>query len=77
MAGIDLLEDSSQDLVSRAEEGDFFRTAGSFRKGEKERWEKDLDLVQRICLNPLFHHSVIPIYSLCGLSVLRRAHNVQ
>lgn len=46
MLGIDLLEHCSPDLVSRPEEGDFFRAGGSFRKGEKERWEKDLDLVQ-------------------------------
>lgn len=46
MVGIDLLEHSSLDAVSRAKEGDFFRVAGSFRKGEKEGWEKDLDLVQ-------------------------------
>jgi hypothetical protein len=46
MAGIDLLEHSSLDSLSRVKEGDFFRVGGSFRKGEKERWEKDLDLVQ-------------------------------
>jgi hypothetical protein len=44
--GIDLLQHPSLDPVSRSEEGDFFRAAGSFRKGEKERWEKDLDCVQ-------------------------------
>lgn len=46
MVGIDLLEHSSLDPVSRAKEGGFFRVAGSFRKGEKEGWKKDLDLVQ-------------------------------
>lgn len=46
MVGIDLLEHSSLDAVSRAKEGDFFRVAGSFRKGEKEGWEKDLEVVQ-------------------------------
>jgi len=46
MMGIQLLKDPSLDQVSRTKKGDFFSGAGSLRKGEKEGWEKDFDLVQ-------------------------------